>query len=106
MRVRTILSTLRAETSEAVFALGSLFGLSFFVGARSKFPRINEPMRHIQANSILNFVDCSNLSTMNYIKFRYYQVDCQVSITVVYSNLSVKSDPNLIIGSLPPNVAQ
>ena len=106
IQVRTVVWTLLADTNEAVSCLGSIFGASFFIGIRKQFPRIGDAATHIQTNSNLNVVNCLNEESLNYIKFKYDSSDCQLSIKVSFSHISVNSETNVICTSLPPHLSE
>ena len=106
IRLQTLVTTIIAESTEAVDCLSSLFGSSFYLGLRNRFPKITEPTHHIQQNNVLNFVDCTHASLRNGITLKYDELACQVSIRVVFRDITLDSNIDRLIESLPNHVSR
>ena len=94
------MSSVVADSQDAIDCLCSIFGASFYTGVRGPFPRINKAPSQLRENDNINIFSCSNESSVNCIRFSYDAFDCQVSVKIDYYHIAVNSDPNVIRSSL------
>ena len=105
IQLQTLVTTIIAESTETVDCLSSSFGSSFYLGLRNRFPKNTKPMRHIEENNVLNFVDCTHASLRNGITLKYDELACQVSMRVVFRYITLDSNIDCLLESLPNHVA-
>ena len=100
VRLATVLEICEALTAASINQLCQLFGNSFGVGVRKKFPKLNQPSINMGTGDTVNIVSPTPL-TNDKISFRYDSGASKLNITVRYTNSPYGSEFHLKYGNNP-----
>ena len=86
VRLGTVLEIAEASTSASIRELGNLFGNSFGVGVRKRFPAVNLPGINIGTGDTVNIVSPTDFNKDKF-SFRYNPVASKLNVAIYYSSL-------------------